>query len=179
MPRRIRARLGVALLAGVLVVGGAGVVSSQEVASEAALKAAIVVHFFLFVEWPGATGGWRLCVAGRGDTADAVLAMQGRVIKGQAIDAIRLAAPDAVPGRQCRILFIVAGTGRRALEYSQAAAGSPTLIVAEDEVLSIDQAHIVLALDQRSPALSINLTQARAVGLDISSRLLRLARKVI
>jgi len=176
--RRVPARIGAALLALVLAGSIAGGASSQEGVSEAALKAAIVANFFLFVEWPDTAGGFRLCVAGRGDTADAVLAVQGRMVKSHAIETVRLAAPDLVPGRRCNILFIPASAGRRAAEFAQAAAGSPILIVAEGDALSTDEAHVVLSLDERRPVLSINLTEARRVGLDISSRLLRLARRV-
>lgn len=176
--RGVVASTSAALLACVLTGGVAGTASSQEGVSEAVLKAAIVANFFLFIEWPDASSGLRLCVAGRGETADAVLAVYGRVIKGQAIETERLAAPDAVPGRRCRILFIAADAGRRAAEFAQAAAGSPILIVAEDDALSDERAHVVLSLDDRRPALSINLTEARRAGLNISSRLLRLARKV-
>lgn len=176
--RRVRARVGAATLACALAGGVVGAAVSQEGVSEAALKAAIVANFFLFVEWPDAAAGFRLCVAGRGDTADAVLAVQGRMVKGRAIETVRLAAPDLVPGRHCRILFIPASAGRRAAEFAQAAAGSPILIVAEGDALSTDEAHVVLSLDERRPVLSINLTEARRAGLDISSRLLRLARKV-
>ncbi len=178
-PRRVRARIGAALLACMLPYVGAGAVSPQDGVSEAALKAAIVANLFLFVEWPDASSGLRLCVAGRGETADAVLAVQGGRIKGRVVETMRLAAPDALPGRQCKILFIPAGAGRRAVEFAQAAAGSAILIVAEDDVLSIEEAHVVLALDERRPALSINLTEARRAGLNISSRLLRLARRVL
>ncbi len=179
--RFVRARIDAALLACVLAGIGAGAASSREGVSEATLKAAIVANFFLFVEWPepaSATGGYRLCVAGRGETADAVLAKNGHMVKGQSIEAIRLAAPDAVPGRRCKILFIPASAGGRAAEFSQAVAGSTTLIVAEGDVLAIDQAHVILGLDERGPVLSINRTEARRAGLDISSRLLKLARKV-
>ncbi len=175
--RRVRTRIVAPLLVGILA-GGAVGVSAQEDVSEAVLKAAIVANFFLFVEWPDVSGGLRLCVAGRGETADAVLATEGRMVKGRAIETVRLATPDAVPGRQCKILFIPAGNERRAVEFAQAASGSATLIVAESEVLTLVQTHVVLTLDARRPVLDINLTEARRTGLDISSRLLRLARKV-
>lgn len=156
----------------------AGAACAQDGVSEAALKAAIVANLFLFVDWPDVTSSSRLCVAGRGETAEAVLAMQGRVIKGHAVETARLAAPDALPGRDCRILFIPASAGPRAGEYAQAAAGSAILIVAEGDVLDLSQVHVLLDIEVRRPKLSINLTEARRAGFNMSSRLLRLAHKV-
>jgi hypothetical protein len=176
--RRVSSYMGRVLLAFVLTCSVADFASSQDVVSEGALKAAIVVNLFLYVEWPETSSGYRLCVAGRGEIAEAVLARHGYVVKGQAIEAIRMPTPDAVPGRRCKILFLPVSTGARAAEFAQAAAGSSTLIVAEADVLALDSAHVVLGLDERGPALSINRTDARRVGLDFSSRLLKLARKV-
>ncbi|MEO8102575.1 MAG: YfiR family protein [Betaproteobacteria bacterium] len=175
--QRVQTRILAPLLVCILA-GSAGSAGSQEEVSEAVLKAAIVANFFLFVEWPDVSGGLRLCVAGRGDTADAVLATEGRMIKDRAIETMRLATPEDVLGRRCKILFIPAGNERRAIEFARSASGSAILIVAEGDVLTIGQAHIVLTLDARRPVLNINLTEARRAGLDISSRLLRLARKV-
>ncbi len=136
--RFVRARIDAALLACVLAGIGAGAASSREGVSEATLKAAIVANFFLFVEWPepaSATGGYRLCVAGRGETADAVLAKNGHMVKGQSIEAIRLAAPDAVPGRRCKILFIPASAGAVAAYLGARGYFPPLRFTAERFVL--------------------------------------------
>lgn len=175
---RARSCMGRVLLAFVLAGGVVDLALSQNGVSEGALKAAIIVNLFLYVDWPETSSGHRLCVAGRGEIADAVLARHGHVVKGQAIEAIRVPTPDAVPGRRCKILFLPVSTGARAAEFAQAATGSSTLIVAEADVLAVDSVHVVLGLDERGPVLSINRTDARRAGLDISSRLLKLARKV-
>jgi hypothetical protein len=177
--RRMRTHFGAALFTCALAGGGAGLASAHEDIAAAAIKAAIVAKLFLFVEWPDTSSGYRLCVAGRGETADAVMAEHDRMVKGQVIETVRLAAPDAVPGRRCKILFIAASAGGRAAEFAQATAGSAVLIVAEGDVLTSDRAHVLLTLEARRPVLSINLTEARRAGLDMSARLLQLARKVL
>lgn len=180
MLRRVHTNvLGQVLLVFALGVGGTDKVYAQAGVAESAIKAAIVSKFFLFVDWPKDSGEIRLCVAGRGDTADAVMAEQGRAVKGQAIETVRLAAPDALPGRRCRVLFIAASVGNRAAEFAQAAAGSAVFIVAEGEALAPERAHVLLTLEERRPVLIINLTEARRAGLDISARLLQLARRVL
>lgn len=176
--RRYLLKFPVRVAAALFVCALAGAASPQDGVSEGALKAAIVTNFLQFVDWPDGFGANLVCVAGRGEAADAILAVQGKVVKGRDVETARLAIPDAVPGRRCKILFI-GGAERRAIEFAHAAAGSPTLIVAEGDVLPIDQVHVVLALEQRQPVLLINRTESRRSGLEISSRLLRLARKVV
>ena len=147
--------------------------------TEARLKAALLANLALFIDWPDAGGPLRVCVAGRGDTADAVRALDARQVKGRALEVVVVAAPGAVTGRGCHLLFISAATGARAVAYAQAAAGNPTAIVSEDDALSLERAHIVLGLEDRRPVIEVNLTAARKLGLDISSRMLKLARKVV
>lgn len=153
-------------------------VAAQEM-TEARLKAALLANLALFIDWPDAGGPLRVCVAGRGETADAVRALDARQVKGRALEVVAVAAPGAVTGRGCHLLFISAATGARAVEYAQAAAGAPTAIVSEDDALSLERAHVVLGLEDRRPVIEVNLTAARKLGLDISSRMLKLARKVV
>lgn len=152
---------------------------AQEVMSEARIKAALVANLILFIEWRDADGPLNLCVAGRGDSADAVRALNARQLKRRTVEAIPVASPVEVTGRGCHLLFIAASTGARAVEYAQASAGNPTVIVSEDDALALDRSHIVMALEERRPVLEVNLSAARRLGIDISARLLKLARKVV
>ena len=178
-PAFLTCRSALLALACAAVVAFAARAPLAQETSEARVKAALLANLALFIDWPDSSGPLRLCVAGRGDTADAVRALDARQIKGRAVEVIVVAAPNAVTGRGCHLLFIAAGSGARAVEFAQAAAGSPTAIVSEDDALSLDRSHIVLALDERRPVIEVNLTAARKLGLDISSRMLKLARKVL
>lgn len=177
---RRAARFALCSIAALVVGAPAAVTQAQEPLSEARLKAALLANLALFIDWAAAAGPLRMCVAGRGDTAEAARALDGKQLKNRAVEIVVVAAPAGVTGRGCHLLFITAATGARAVEYAQAAAGNPTLIVSEDDALSLERSHIVIALDEeRRPVIEVNLTAARRLGLDISSRMLKLARKVL
>jgi hypothetical protein len=146
---------------------------------EARLKAALLMNLALFIDWPDSSGPLQICVAGRGQTVEARRAIERRQVRGRALEVQLVAAPGAVAGLGCHMLFIAASTGARAIEYAQAAAGNATAIVSEDRGLPLERTHVLLALVDDQPVIEINLTAARRSGLGISSRMLKLARQII
>jgi hypothetical protein len=87
--------------------------------------------------------------------------------------------PEVRRGLDCHVLFVPASaTGRFARDVS-AVSGLPILTVGEDPQFFDQGGMIQLFLEDNRVRFSINQKSADAVGLTISSRLLRLARTVV
>jgi hypothetical protein len=148
--------------------------------SEYAVKAAFLLKFADYVEWPdrGASGPFVVAVLGAdpfGGTLDAMLA--GKEVKGRPVAVRRYTSPaDAVA--EANILFV--GLSDRAdLERAlEAAEGRPVLTVGDSEHFASRGGIVGLRLQGAVVRFDINLGQAERSGLRISSQLLKLARIV-
>lgn len=140
------------------------------------LKAAFLYNFALFVEWPVAPAKeFDLCLYG-GRPFEAADALAGKTVGGAPVRVRRPAQAEEL--RSCRILYIDA-SDRKALERARAAvATAPVLTVAEASETDESPAMINLVVENGRLAFDIDMHAASRVGIKISSRLLRLARKV-
>lgn len=172
--------LGLALLALGLVAGPAGAAERE---LEYRVKAAFLYNFARFVDWPeldGAEGPTRfdVCVYQPdpfGQTLDATLS--GKAVHGEPIGARRIAPGEDWDG--CRILYIpdTVGNGEREA-ILQASSRRPVLTVGEDADFNSEGGIVRFLLDQGSVRFAINLTAAQQAKLQISSKLLRIAKTV-
>jgi hypothetical protein len=154
--------------------------TAQPPSLEYDVKAAFILNFVRYVEWPPSDRQppLRICVLAEnpfGDRLAAVVA--GEQWQGGAIE-VRV-VPDARRGAECHLLYVPAGA------TSQFTAGAP--LVASRAVLTVgehdrflDQGGVMrLFLEENRVRFSVNQQSAERAGLQISSRLLRLARTVI
>lgn len=145
---------------------------AQEIPLEYQVKAAYLYNFTKFVEWPAAArdGTLNICVAGR-DPFGSVLAdtIRDEVVNGRPLAARVILEPE--PG--CHVLFIPQGANVGA--YLRAARGTPTLTVGETADF-LDQGGIIaFTTDEHNVRFAISSEAAEQAGLQLSSRLLRLA----
>lgn len=172
MPGRIRH---------LLLAGALGALSWAAVGAppEHEVRAAIVANLVFFSEWPDrppADAVLPICVAGRGATATALLALNGKMLNGRPVSTHSLQTPGE--GRNCRILFISDSNARGPAEWLSEFSERPVLTVAESEdflamggILSLQRSNNRVVFDVSLPAM-------RRAGLRIGSQLLRLAREV-
>lgn len=142
---------------------------------EQGLRAAIVVKLLDFVEWPaarGPAGDLVLCV----DPASA-LAPPLRLLNGLALRQWRLAVRSAEPGKAalCHVLVIVDSAAPARLRPAES---EPVLVIGSGAPRPDDGVHVYLVPVGGRIGFEVNLAQARRAGLQISSRLLRLAQAV-
>lgn len=146
---------------------------------ESEVRAAIVVSFSNYVEWPASnapSNTVQVCIAGRGPTADALMALNGKTIFGRnIIVAIRF---HPVETMGCHILFIGESSMRSPQDWLRETAGLPLLTVVEGEGLPLPGSIINLARSGKRIVFDIDLTSMRRANLLISSDLLRLAREL-
>jgi hypothetical protein len=152
----------------------AGAATAQSALPERDLKAQIVVRSLLFVEWPAAVLAPGqpivLCVTDAHPRADALDRLAGQPVNGHRLE-VRRTTPSALA--PCQVVVL----GLQALS----ALKSPPrglLLVSDAQGASDLGAMINLQTDQERVVFDVNLSAVRSSGLDISTRLLRLARFV-
>jgi hypothetical protein len=162
--RTFPAVLGLALLGGTL---------HAQVPVEYQVKAAYLLNFTRFVDWPAesADGPLLLCVAGRNPFGDVLENMvRGESVGGRPVVARTILEPDTA----CAVVFVPQGAATAA--YLRAAQGQPVLTVGEDEDFIARGGIIAFRREGPNVRFSINPDRADQAKLRISSRLLQLAR---
>lgn len=163
-----------------LALGSQSVIAATP--SEYQLKAAFVFNFAKFVEWPAAafrTGQSpiTICILGEdrfGRDLDELV--KGQTIGGRGVAVRRIAqAPRA---DACQVLFVSSGEPSQAQELLHAVANLPILTVSEDDEASRRGYIIQLLLEDNKIRFAINLESAERAGIKISSKLLKLAKRI-
>lgn len=146
---------------------------------ELPLKAAVIFNLLLFVEWPGEAelppgSPLRLCVDRAAPLWPHLAPLQGRAIRQRRLEVREGAGPE--DQRACQAWLLEEG-GSRPMAARVPGAG-PTLVIGDGP--RADEAGVVIALRniQQRLQFDIDMAQARAQRLVISSKMLRLARVV-
>lgn len=163
------------LLLGLVPAGAAG-----QPALEYDVKAAFILNFVRYIEWPPPERQppLHICVLQQnpfGDRLTAVVA--GEEWHGGAMH-VRV-VPDVRRGTDCHVLYVPAAAMPRFIAGAALIAGRPVLTVGEHERFLDEGGMMRLFVDDNRVRFSVNQQSADRAGLQISSRLLRLARSVI
>jgi YfiR/HmsC-like len=173
-----------ALLALLLVGASAGARADARHDLEYQVKAAFLFNFTKFVEWPSEafkTPGDPLtvCVVGDdpfGDNLDA--AVQGETVNGRRLKVVRTRTLAELRTTDCHLVFVARSGRQRQQEILAALAGTGILTVGDETGFLTDGGVIRFVLDDNRVRFEINLAAAEASRLKLSSKLLRLARRV-
>ena len=146
---------------------------------EQELKTAIVFNLLLFVEWPAdAPVADRdvvvLCVGSSSALSAPLKALQGRAVRNQ-----RLAVHDVAPGASwasCQAVFVDASGPARPAAAGR--SGAALLVISDDLPEPPASAAITLRRLGARIGFDVNLEAVRQSRLQLSSKLLRLAREV-
>ena len=148
---------------------------------ELRVKAAYLLNFARFIEWPrSSSGGLEPVVIGilGHDSLSRALenTVQGKNIKGHPIKVKELGSLERVEG--CDILFVPRSEAKRARALLPDLSGRPILTVGEGSGFLGQGGMIEFQLIDDALRFSINLGSADRSGLTISSELLRVAYSV-
>ena len=185
--RQIRASIAMAMVLIGLSIGdvilreGTKAAASDTLAAvpEYALKAAFLYNFALFTTWPERYEKLlRLCVLGRDPFGTALDSLVGKDANGSRISVLRLRnLNEAV--RSCQIIFV---TDADVDAYiAQTAGATPikgVLTIAEREGAARAGIMIELISENGKIGFEFNQMNAEKSGVTVSSKLLRLARKI-
>ena len=144
--------------------------------AEYPLKAAFLYNFTLFTEWPDAAGGVKICVLGQDPFGAELDRYAGRETPGGRISVSRVESAQAA--RNCQVLFIAASEHARMEQIRDQLGEKPPLTVTEANGFDRRTVMIVLVPAGNRVGFEVNLTAARQAGLNLSSKLLRLAKGV-
>lgn len=172
----------IALLAGLCVPvaparSGTGDGPALADATPQEVVSAVVMKLVGFVEWPASSGtGFSVCVYDSGPVAALLESYQGRPAREAVVLVRRVPLVAAVAG--CHVAF-VGGEGSRRLEaVAEAYRGRPVLVVAEGDDAIDRGAMVGLSVSGGRVVFDVDRTAASREQLEVSSKLLRLARRV-
>lgn len=145
--------------------------------SEYQLKAAFLYNFVTFTEWPAETGNTlNLCVYGPDPFGADLDKLQGKNVGGRSLTVKRASSVDRL--ENCQIVFIarpVIGNLSRVLDLLN---GRLVLTVADSPGAMRQGVALNMATELGRVTFEANLAAARGNGLNLSSKMLRLATEV-
>ena len=163
------------------LLAGEGLAAQSGAIVENDIKAAFLYNFAKYVEWPEAAfpgGDFRVCVVADSPfqkSVDDIIA--GESVAGRPVTRQAPATPEAA--RSCNILFVGRGEFRRAEPLLMAVKGANVLTVGDGAEFLSRGAAVTFVREGDRVRFDVNLTEAQRAGLTISSRLLRVARRVV
>jgi len=153
-------------------------VPAQEV-SGPALKAAFLLNFVRFADWPDrvipAAAPFVLCVRGDESVADVLESIvKGHPVKGHELIVTRVVANTALRG--CHLLYMADSVGLKdSTAMMQSLANAPTLTVSDLAGFAQAGGMVNLIVEGARIRLAINIEAATRASVRISSKLLMLA----
>ncbi len=172
---------GVLLLALALARTGA-VVAQSEPTPEYEVKAAYLLNFTRYVEWPQDAfeddrSALEVCILGPdrfGEVIDRTMA--SRTSHGRPLRVSRIDQPDQALG--CHVLFIGQKVDQRP-KFLSSLRGQPILTVGESGRFLRNGGGVELIIVDETVQFGVNLDATDQAGLTVSSRMLHLARRVV
>ena len=170
------------LLAGISLTGVVAPTVSAEPAPELAVKAAFILNFLKFVEWPAdsppAPGQPLVVLLVGSDPLGAVLAQAAADVRvaGRPVQ-VRAADPGA-PIADGQIVFIAASAREQLPAILRRIEGRPVLTVGATEGFGASGVVLNLVVRDRKVRVEANTAAAARARLRVSAHLLRLARIV-
>jgi YfiR/HmsC-like len=153
--------------------------AQNPLAQELDLKVAYLYNFINFTNWPELaepTPGPLVICAATGHPLSAALATLNNQPAHNRVIAVQALPADGYD--RCQVLLLSANEKEWLQKNRIKLASAPILIVSDDPAVSEQPVVIAMQIEGKRVVFSINATQARAAGLEISSKLLRLARVV-
>jgi hypothetical protein len=150
--------------------------------TEAQVKAAFVFNFLKFIRWPADiqnSDELRVCLLGESEVTLVFKTFEGNKI-GSRILKICASDPFKTPV-QCHALFVPHGALLKR-DINQLLANlinKPVLTISDAPGFTGDNGIIQLIKQGKKIRFNINLASAKAGGLEVSSKLLKLAREVV
>jgi hypothetical protein len=167
------------LAAAVLPLLVCGVADAQAAVTAVALKAAFVVNFVKFTEWPAdaaQTGPLTICVVGDSAIADDLDATtKGRSVNGHDVVVLRVKADGL---RVCHVLYLAGDESQRLRQIITDLKGAPMLTVSDHIQFAQLGGMVGLFVEDGKMRFAINVEAAQRARLRISSKLLSLAKLV-
>lgn len=141
------------------------------------MKVGYLYNFAKYVQWPDEQRSTlRFCVAGDDGLGKALDTLIGKPVRTMQIAVRHAVSPQEIP--QCDLIFVAEGQAPLLSRVRQAVNGYPVLIVTESADVLPKGAMVALIQSDNRIVFEVDLSTARQVGLQVSGKMLQVARKV-
>ncbi len=151
--------------------------SVGQITTEAQLKAAYLVNFMKYIEWPGTHTTLHLCLFGRDSLGLQLAPYEGRQIGGRELRIRRVNSPEQLA--DCHQLFIPETEEARFGAVLRWVDKQAILTVSDAEFFTREGGGIALVRSDGRLQFDVNAEALNRARLKPSSQMMRLARQVI
>ncbi len=148
-----------------------------EVTSESQLKAAYLVNFLKYVEWPTSRSTVNICLFGRDSLGPYLANYEGRQIAGRELHIRKVSSPEQLA--DCQELFIPDTEEARISAVLRWVDKQAILTVSDSENFTREGGAIALIRNDGRLQFDVNNDAIGRANLKASSQMLRLARQII
>ena len=157
-------------------------IDAQEAPTEYQVKAAYLLNFLKFVEWPGDPNAdiherWIVGVIGENPFGDGL----SQIIKGKAVQGHELEVREFRSGedlRVCHVLFMSVSEKKRLASTLAGLNGSSVLTVGDMDHFIESGGMVQFVMEEKRVRFAIDIGATSRSRLKVSSKLLSLARTV-
>lgn len=158
------------------------VLSSSHVFAQATpeyrAKAGFLYNFIAFTEWPPKVGSpLTLCVYGADPFGDELNALQGKNVGGRSLATRRVGSVAQL--KACQVVFIASSAINDLPRILETLQSEPVLTIADTSGALDAGVGINMVLNQGKISFEVNLEAAHSAQINLSSKLLRLASRVL
>lgn len=150
--------------------------SFAQMTTETQLKAAFLVNFLKYVEWPDGSIGATICLFGRDSLGSQLASYEGRMQGGREIHIRRVSSEDQLQG--CQEVFTPAAEEARFALLLKWVDKSPILTISDGEFFARDGGAIALIQGDGRLHFEINAEALNRAGLRANPQMSRLARRI-
>lgn len=145
---------------------------------EYSIKAAYLYNFALLTDWPPGkkTDRVNMCFYGQNGFGSTLDVLRKKSIDNQPVNLLDITKPSQA--KDCHLLFLGEIDRKSQQELVQEIAGLPILVVTDNADIISELINISIASERGRLVFDINLDATKQARLNVSSKLLRLARKV-
>ncbi len=163
---------------GLLVPLCLGAIAGNSLATDATtVKTAYLYNFAKFTQWPDEPHATlKLCVIGDDAPGKPLNSLIGKPVRNMLISVRHAVSLQDIP--QCDLVFVPADQAKSLERVRQMVNGYPILTVAESADTLPKGAMVALIPSDNRIVFEVDLTMTRQLGLQISAKMLQLARKV-
>lgn len=144
---------------------------------EPQLRAAYLVNFLKYIEWPGGGATATICLYGRDSLGAHLSPFEGRSVQGRELRVRRIFHFDQLV--DCQELHVAEADEERQAALIKAAGRLPVLTVGETAGFVQQGGAIALLRQDNRIVFDVNMTVVTRAGLRVSPQMLRLARDVV
>lgn len=148
--------------------------------NEYEVKAAFLVNFFKFVEWPSrardGSAGYMLCIYGSDPFGQYAKALDGSKVRGKVLEVKKVSSTRSLKG--CNMLFVSSSERRRINSVLDSVRGADLLTVGDTDGYAQSGIMVNFFIEENKVRFEINMNAIKRAKINVSSQLLKLGRIV-